>query len=94
MKKANLHTHSIYSDGTATPEEVVRLAKEAGVELLSLTDHNTFEGYPRFEKACREHGVKFVKGVEIDCVQPEIGFHQELLCYFPDGGDECLDEVL
>ncbi len=94
MKKVNLHTHSIYSDGDETPEKVVELAAKAGVELLVLTDHNTFEGYPRFEKACRELGVNYIKGVEIDCVQPEIGFHQELLAYFPNGGEECLTEVL
>lgn len=94
MKKVNLHTHSIYSDGDDTPEQVVELAAKAGVELLVLTDHNTFEGYPRFEAACREHGVNYIKGVEIDCVQPDIGFHQELLAYFPNGGEECLTEVL
>lgn len=94
MKKINLHTHSIYSDGDETPEKVVELAAKAGVELLVLTDHNTFDGYPRFEKACEKLGVNYIKGVEIDCIQPEIGFHQELLAYFPDGGEECLTEVL
>ncbi len=94
MKKVNLHTHSIYSDGADTPERIVQLAANAGVELLALTDHNTMEGYPRFEKACMAHGVNYIKGVEIDCVQPEIGFKQELLAYFPYGGEECLAEVL
>ncbi len=94
MKLANLHCHSIFSDGDDTPEEVVRLASEAGVELLSLTDHNTLAGYERFEKACQEYGVNFVRGVEIDCLQPEIGFSQELLAYFPNGGEQCLDKVL
>ena len=92
--KVNLHTHSIYSDGDETPERLVELAKEASVEVLALTDHNTFEGYPRFEKACHELGVSYIKGVEIDCIQSEIGFHQELLAYFPNGGEECLNEVL
>lgn len=92
--KANLHTHSIYSDGSDSPEQIVKLAKEAGVELLSLTDHNSLAGYPRFEKICRELGMNYVKGVEIDCIQPEIGFHQELLAYFPNGGEECITEVL
>ncbi len=94
MKLVNLHTHSIYSDGSETPERVVQLAADAGVELLVLTDHNTFDGYVRFEKACEELGVTYIKGVEIDCVQPEIGFHQELLAYFPNGGEECLTEIL
>lgn len=94
MKKVNLHTHSIYSDGNETPERIAQLAALSGVELLSLTDHNTFRGYPRFKKACAEYGVNYIKGVEIDCVQPEINFHQELLAYFPNGGDRCLTDIL
>ncbi|MFI3321792.1 MAG: PHP domain-containing protein [Rikenellaceae bacterium] len=92
--RVNLHTHSIYSDGIETPENIVQFAKEAEFELISLTDHNTFEGYTRFEKACKEHDVKFVKGIEIDCVEPVIGFNREILGYFPNGGEEALDEVL
>ncbi len=94
MKKVTLHTHSIYSDGVKTPEEVVQLAIDAGIELISLTDHNTMDGYPRFIEACEKHDLKYIKGVEIDCIQAEIGFHQELLAYFPNGGEECLDNIL
>ncbi len=94
MKRVNLHIHSIYSDGTASPEEIVALAREAGVELISLTDHNTFDGYPRFERACHEAGIQFIKGVEIDGVQPEIGFEQDILAYFPNGGEQSVEELL
>ncbi|MFI3262744.1 MAG: PHP domain-containing protein [Rikenellaceae bacterium] len=92
--KVNLHTHSIYSDGEETPEKVVELAAQAGVDLLVLTDHNTFRGYPRFKAACDAHGINFIRGVEIDCVQPEIDFQMELLAYFPNGGHRCLAKVL
>ncbi len=94
MRRVNLHIHSIYSDGTASPEEIVQLASKAGVELLSLTDHNTFAGYPRFESACREAGIEFIKGVEIDGVQPEIGFGQDILAYFPNSGEQSVAELL
>lgn len=42
--RADLHTHSIYSDGYYTPDELCRRAKENGVELLSVTDHDTLNG--------------------------------------------------
>ena len=42
--RADLHTHSIFSDGYYTPDELCRRAKENGVELLSVTDHDTLNG--------------------------------------------------
>lgn len=63
--KGDLHTHSTYSDGTATPAEVVKQAKAAGVEILALTDHNTFDGLADFMEAGRASGLKTVPGTEI-----------------------------
>ena len=40
----DLHTHSTKSDGTLTPKELVRLAKELGLEAIALTDHDTVSG--------------------------------------------------
>src|SRR5690349_9172956 len=40
----DLHTHSIYSDGTSTPAELVELAVQNGLQGLALTDHDTVEG--------------------------------------------------
>ena len=39
----DLHVHSNASDGTLTPEEVVRLAKKSGLSLIALTDHDTVD---------------------------------------------------
>ena len=46
MQAFDLHTHSIYSDGTQTPAAIVRAAKEAGLAFVALTDHDTVMGVP------------------------------------------------
>ena len=47
----DLHIHSKYSDGTFTPEEIVKEAKRRNIEMIALTDHNTLAGIPDFRKA-------------------------------------------
>jgi len=91
---ANLHTHSYFSDGTETPETVVQLASESGIELLSLTDHNTFAGYERFIAECKRLDMLYVKGVEISTIQHEIDYYSEILAYFPNGGDKQIEPLL
>ena len=61
--KCDLHTHSLYSDGTYTPCELVCEAKEKGL-VIALTDHNTTAGLSEFEKAAKEQGIHAVCGVE------------------------------
>ncbi len=48
----DLHTHSTFSDGTLTPEELAELGAELGLTALALTDHDTLDGLPRFMSAC------------------------------------------
>ncbi len=65
MKLCDLHTHSIYSDGTCTPAELVGLARDAGLEAIALTDHNTVSGIPAFLEAGKNSGVITVPGIEV-----------------------------
>jgi predicted metal-dependent phosphoesterase TrpH len=67
-KKVDLHMHSYYSDGEFSPERLVEIAKENGVGLLSLTDHDEIRGLDRMEKAAREAGISYVNGVEITAI--------------------------
>lgn len=60
----DLHTHSTFSDGTCTPTELVRAAKELGLGAIALTDHNTIAGLPEFLAAAENAGVTAVPGVE------------------------------
>jgi 3',5'-nucleoside bisphosphate phosphatase len=61
----DLHSHSICSDGSLTPAELVQRAAAAGVDVLALTDHDTIAGLEEAHRAARSQGVKLVPGVEI-----------------------------
>ena len=61
--RCDLHTHSVYSDGTYTPGEIVAEAKRLGL-VVALTDHNTAAGLPEFMDAAQKLGVTAVPGVE------------------------------
>ncbi len=65
MPKIDLHTHSDFSDGTSSPEEVVRAALKAGVKIFAQTDHDTTDGVTRAQTVCKEFGLPFTTGVEI-----------------------------
>lgn len=60
----DLHTHSVFSDGTLTPTQLVELAEEIGLGAVALTDHNTVLGLPEFLSAAQGKSVKAVPGVE------------------------------
>lgn len=63
-KRCDLHSHSVFSDGTATPEELVELAEKRGLSALALTDHNTTGGLKRFMDAGKASKVITVPGCE------------------------------
>ena len=62
---ADLHCHSVVSDGTLTPEELAARARANGVELWALTDHDEIGGQHRAAAAARNHGMKYLTGTEI-----------------------------
>ena len=61
----DLHTHSVFSDGTDTPARLIELAAEAGLSAVALCDHNTVAGLPDFLEAAKDSAVEAVPGVEI-----------------------------
>lgn len=65
MKVIDLHIHTTASDGTASPAEVVRMAKDLGLSAVAITDHDTVSGYPEAAAAGRELGLEVVPGVEL-----------------------------
>lgn len=63
--RADLHSHTRASDGTCTPMENVRLAKEAGLTAIAITDHDIVAGVAEAIEAGIELGVEVIPGVEI-----------------------------
>lgn len=62
----DLHLHSLISDGEFTPSEVVKKAKQNGVSILSLTDHDSIGGIEEAEETCKKLGIQFIPGVELE----------------------------
>ncbi len=61
----DFHTHSNYSDGTLSPEQLIIHAKEKGLKMLALTDHDTVGGLQDAKHAARRHGLDFIPGIEL-----------------------------
>lgn len=65
MKKyCDLHTHSVFSDGTWTPSQIIEKAGSLGLSSVALCDHNTVSGLPDFLKAAEGKDIEAVCGCE------------------------------
>jgi predicted metal-dependent phosphoesterase TrpH len=65
LLNADLHCHSVVSDGTLTPEALAARAKANGVQLWALTDHDEIGGQERAMAAAKALDMKYLTGVEI-----------------------------
>ena len=84
MKTCDLHTHSVYSDGTFTPTELIEAAVGAGLSALAMTDHNTVEGLADFAQAAVGKPIEIVPGVEFTTADNGIELHILGLFISPD----------
>ncbi|MFT3861200.1 PHP domain-containing protein [Micropruina sp.] len=90
--RIDLHTHSSVSDGTDTPTQLMRKAVEAGLDVIGLTDHDTFDGLREARLAADAVGVVLVPGLEMSCKLDGVSVH--LLGYGCDPHFEpLLDEL-
>ncbi len=78
----DLHTHTTESDGSCSPAELVAEAAKAGVDVLGITDHDTFAGYDQASSAARRAGVDLICGIELSTKLNGRSVH--LLGYFPE----------
>lgn len=103
----DLHMHSIYSDGTFTPEELVAEGVRQGLTAMALTDHDTTAGLPRFLAAAKGAGLRALTGVEVSADAPQGTMHvlgygvrendagfERHLKWIRDGRDERNQEIL
>ena len=84
----DLHSHTNESDGTCSPAELIEEALRAGVDVLGITDHDTFRGYDQAAPLAREAGIEAVCGIELSTKLHGQSVH--LLGYFL--GDNGLED--
>jgi len=65
FRGADLHCHSVFSDGVERPAALVRRALDAGLSALALSDHDAVHGLPEFEEAAKGTGLVTVSAVEL-----------------------------
>lgn len=84
----DLHTHSVFSDGTDTPAQLLARAEEKGLCAIALTDHNTVSGLPAFLEAARESSVRAIAGAEFSADYNGVELHILGLFLKPEQFDE------
>ena len=93
MSGVDLHTHTIASDGTYTPAELVREAARRGVRVLAVTDHDSVDAVePAFLAARACPPLEVVPGIELNTDDP--GGEVHVLGYFLDHSAAWLRELL
>jgi predicted metal-dependent phosphoesterase TrpH len=80
--RIDLHTHSLYSDGTDTPSALVDRARQVGLDVVALTDHDTFAGVDEAVSRGEQTGIRVVSGMELSCSR--VGQSVHLLAYGAD----------
>jgi predicted metal-dependent phosphoesterase TrpH len=91
-KRADLHTHTRASDGTCTPAENVRIAKEAGLAAVAITDHDIIAGIGEALEAAKEYDIEVIPGVEISSAANGQDIH--VLGYFIPHESEAFGQKL
>ncbi len=92
MKFADLHLHTSFSDGTDSPEELVKKAERAGLSAVAVTDHDSVEAVPAAIDAGIIHGVEVIPGIELTAEYEGLEIH--MLGYFIDYRDKSLLDKL
>lgn len=84
----DLHSHTIHSDGSSTPFEIVALAKSNGARAVAITDHDTITGLAEGRDAAGRLGIEFVNGIELSAEYSPGTMH--ILGYYIDDEHEQL----
>ena len=89
----DLHMHSTESDGTDSPEQIVKkITAESGIKIFALTDHDTISGIEKIKKVLLSE-IFFINGVEFSCkIADDKKCH--ILAYFYDSANENFQKIL
>lgn len=87
----DLHCHSTYSDGTLSPKQLIKKAKNLGIKMFSITDHDTINAQKEAIEYSRKLNLKYVPGVEINAEFPTL---MDILGYGIDINNDYLNFIL
>ena len=90
--RIDLHLHTTASDGRLTPSALVALAAQVGLDVMSVTDHDTIAGLAEAREAAAGRGIRLVDGIEMTAVDDGRDVH--VLGYFFDPEDEKFNQFL
>ncbi len=88
----DLHSHSHFSDGSASPTEIVVAAVKLHLTALALTDHDNLNGIDEAKRAAEQAGLQLISGIELSCHWQPGGLH--MLVYFLEPGSGPLQDRL
>ncbi len=88
----DLHTHTTCSDGSASPERLIELARAKGARAVAITDHDTVAAFPEARAAADRFGIEFVCGIEISAEYSPGTMH--ILGYCVDDASKAFTEKL
>jgi hypothetical protein len=75
MKFADLHLHSVFSDGTSTPEELIEQARKSGLSTISIVDHDTVLALDPADAAGKEKNIEVLSGIELTAEYEGLEIH-------------------
>ncbi|MFW6000735.1 MAG: PHP domain-containing protein [Halanaerobium sp.] len=87
-KKIDLHMHTTASDGTSSPEELLKTCSDLGLETIAVTDHDNTTAVEAVKKEAKKYNIEVVSGIEISTYRGEAEYH--ILGYFIDIENESL----
>ena len=85
MSRIDLHSHTTFSDGSFTPTELIELANQKNLDILSITDHDTTDGLPEAMEASKDLSLELIPGVELSAQFQNREMH--ILGYFINVAD-------
>ncbi|MDR0927761.1 MAG: PHP domain-containing protein [Ignavibacteria bacterium] len=71
----DLHTHTTFSDGMLSPEELFNKAKKADIKGISITDHDTIDGNIGAAEMAARYGLDYITGIELSCFDSQNEYH-------------------